>query len=335
MSIFFRFQNGYVYKKTQEPNKMYNERTRTKRHYHWTQSGWFVFFLMLIGLFTLIALALSILALVESRQTMTCPTSCQNASITVIVINDSNGTVVDQIIYNITNMTVYINITENTTATGPPGPPGINGTCSGFCINGTDGTPGVDGINGTDGAPGVDGINGTCPGVCVNGTDGLAGPPGLPGTNGTDGLPGINGTNAVTDYADFFALMPNDNAATVASNADVQFPQSGPAKSGTGILPSSATEITLPSIGIYEVSFFVSISEAAQLALSLNNVVDVNTVTGRATGTNYVMADLLITTTVINTLLTVRNVGLTALTITPIAGGPSAVSAHLKIIQLS
>lgn len=38
----------------------------------------------------------------------------------------------------------------------------------------------------------------------------------------------------VLNYADFYALMPPDNAATVAPGTDVSFPQDGP-NSGTDI----------------------------------------------------------------------------------------------------
>ena len=60
------------------------------------------------------------------------------------------------------------------------------------------------------------------------------------------------------------------------------------------------------------------------------------TVVGRATGTTEITGMYIITTTVINSVLTVRNPAgnATALTITPNAGGASAVSAHLVITQI-
>jgi hypothetical protein len=52
-------------------------------------------------------------------------------------------------------------------------------------------------------------------------------------------------------FGSFFALMPGDNAATVAAGAAVQFPQNGPAN---GIVRSSASQFVLPATGIYEVT---------------------------------------------------------------------------------
>lgn len=174
--------------------------------------------------------------------------------------------------------------------------------------------------------------NGDCPIVCTNGTDGIN------GTNGINGtcIPCVNGSGFI-DFADFYALMPGDNAATISIGGDVEFPQIGPARIGTGITSFSATQIQLALNGTYEISFFVSINEAAQLELTLNGVPITNTVTGRATGTNYVITNLLITVPTALSLLTVRNPlgNPSALTCTPIAGGTNSVSAHLKIVQFA
>ena len=42
---------------------------------------------------------------------------------------------------------------------------------------------------------------------------------GIPRPRGPAGTPGI------LNYADFYALMPGDNAATIAPGGDVSFPQ--------------------------------------------------------------------------------------------------------------
>ena len=61
------------------------------------------------------------------------------------------------------------------------------------------------------------------------------------------------------------------------------------------------------------------------------------TVVGRATGTSQIVGMAMVTTTSINSVLTVRNPegNATALTITPLAGGTRPVSAHLVITQIS
>jgi hypothetical protein len=128
--------------------------------------------------------------------------------------------------------------------------------------------------------------------------------------------------------------MPPDNAATVAAGAAVEFPQDG---SAVGIVRANATEIILPAIGTYEVFWQVSVSEPGQLVLGLDGIELPQTAVGRATGTSQITGSTFITTTVPNSLLTVRNpaANATALTITPLAGGNISVSAVLTIKQVA
>jgi hypothetical protein len=129
--------------------------------------------------------------------------------------------------------------------------------------------------------------------------------------------------------------MPGDNAATVAVGAAVSFPQDG--STNSVILRTGPTTFNLPSIGTYYVAFQVSVSEAGQLALELNSLIIANSVVGRATGTSQIVGVSMVTTTVINSILSVINPAgnSTALTITPVAGGTHSVSAHLVIMQLA
>jgi hypothetical protein len=138
-----------------------------------------------------------------------------------------------------------------------------------------------------------------------------------------------------SDFADFFALMPGDNAATVAAGTDVQFPQDGPI-SGAVITRSSASTFNLAAIGTYQVMFQVSVNEPGQLILELNGADLAYTVVGRATGTNEIVGMSLVQTTLINSILSVRNPAgnSPALSITPLAGGTRPVSAHLVITRL-
>ena len=142
-------------------------------------------------------------------------------------------------------------------------------------------------------------------------------------------------TIASPSYADFFALMPPDNASLVVPGTAVQFPQDGPT-SGGGIARTTPSAFNLPDIGTYEVNFNVSVTEAGQLAIALNGVDLAYTVVGRATGTSQITGTSLVTTTSINSILEIRNPAgnPAALTITPLAGGTSPVSSHLSIIKL-
>jgi hypothetical protein len=134
--------------------------------------------------------------------------------------------------------------------------------------------------------------------------------------------------------------MPEDNSAAVAQGTDVSFPQDGP-NSGATIVRTGGSTFNLTAIGTYQVLFQVSVDEAGQLVLTLNSgagaVEQPYTVVGRATGTSQIVGMALVTTTVVNTILTVRNPAgePTALTITPSAGGTEPVSAHLVIMQIA
>ncbi|MBE6147485.1 MAG: collagen-like protein [Firmicutes bacterium] len=139
----------------------------------------------------------------------------------------------------------------------------------------------------------------------------------------------------VLNYADFYALMPPDNTATIAPGTDVSFPQDGPT-SGADISRTSASAFNLGLIGTYQVLFQVGVGEAGQLVLTLNGDELDYTVVGRATGTSQIIGTAIVTTTTTNSVLTVRNPAsnAAALTITPSAGGTEPVSAHLVITQL-
>ena len=195
---------------------------------------------------------------------------------------------------------------------------------------------------GPAGATGVTGAQGNTGPTGATGLQGLQGPQGVTGATGATGV-GVTGAAGATgasvgalDFADFFALMPPDNAATVAVGGNVQFPQDGPTSASTQITRTGPSTFNLGPIGMYQVQFQVSVSEAGQLELSLNSVDLSYTVVGRATGTSQIVGMAIVQTTSINSILSVRNPAgnATALTITPLAGGSNLVSAHLVITRL-
>lgn len=152
----------------------------------------------------------------------------------------------------------------------------------------------------------------------------------------TQGPVGPRGpAGGVLNYADFYALMPPDNAVTVAPGTDVSFPQDGPNR-GSGIVRSGPDTFNLAQIGVYQVLFQVSVTEAGQLILTLNGEDPAYTAAGRATGASQIVGMAIVETTVINSILTVRNPEGTAaaLTIPPLADGTRPVSAHLVITQI-
>lgn len=116
---------------------------------------------------------------------------------------------------------------------------------------------------------------------------------------------------------------------------DVSFPQDGP-NSGTTIVRTGANSFNLTEIGTYQVLFQVSVTEAAQLILTLNGADLEYTVAGHATGTSQIIGIAIVETTSVNSILTVRNPAgnASAITITPLAGGTRSVSAHLMITRI-
>ena len=211
--------------------------------------------------------------------------------------------------------------------TGPIGPQGPAGETGPIGPQGPVGETGPIGPQGPVGATGPAGPQGPV------GETGPAGPQGPVGETGPIGPQGPAG--GILGFADFYALMPPDNAATVAPGTDVSFPQDGP-NSGTGITRLSDSSFLLGEIGTYQVQFFASVDEAGQLLLNLNGADLEYTVVGRATGASQITGTAIITTIENNSVLTVRNPAgnAAALTITPLAGGTLPVSAHLIITQL-
>jgi hypothetical protein len=129
--------------------------------------------------------------------------------------------------------------------------------------------------------------------------------------------------------------MPPDNAATVAIGEDVSFPENGPAMASSGITRLGPATFNLANIGTYQVMFQVSVNEPGQLELTLNESRLAYSVVGRATGTSQIAGMALVQTTETNSVLTVRNASsASALSITPLAGGTSPVSAHLIITEI-
>ena len=219
---------------------------------------------------------------------------------------------------------------------GPQGPVGEAGPAGPQGPAGIAGPAGPQGPVGVAGPVGPQGPVGEAGPVGPQGPAGETGPAGSQGPVGETGPVGPQGpAGGVLNYADFYALMPPDNAATVAPGTDVSFPQDGP-NSGSGIVRSGPDSFNLAEIGVYHVLFQVSVTEAGQLILTLNGADLEYTVAGRATGASQIIGMAIVETTVINSVLTVRNPEGTAaaLTITPLAGGTRPVSAHLVITQI-
>ena len=226
--------------------------------------------------------------------------------------------------------------TGETGPAGPQGPAGATGAAGPRGPIGPQGPAGETGPAGPQGPVGATGAIGPRGPIGPQGPIGETGPIGPQGPIGETGPVGPQGIpGGVLSYADFYALMPPDNAATVAPGTDVSFPQNG-AIANTNIGRLGPDTFNLGPIGTYQILFQVGVTEAGQLILTLNDEDLPETVVGRATGTSQIVGMSLVTTTTVNSVLTVRNPAgnAAALTITPLAGGTRPVSAHLVITQL-
>lgn len=197
------------------------------------------------------------------------------------------------------------------------------------------------GRSGKDGCSGSTGPTGP---AWNSASTGLTGDSGATGDSGPTGAIGVQGHTGPTgpgfslllEAASFYALMPSDNTETVAPSSSVAFPQNGPIL-GSTISRISNTVFNISKIGIYLVAFQISITEPGQLVIVLNSIEQAYTVVGRTTGTSIISEYCLIEITTTNSTLSISNPvsATTALTITPLAGGFSPVSAQLTITKYS
>ena len=213
---------------------------------------------------------------------------------------------------------------------GPAGPQGIQGEVGPV---GPAGPQGIQGEVGPVGPAGPQGIQGE---VGAQGPQGIQGIQGIQGEVGPQGPQGIQGEpGGVLSYANFYALMPPDNADAIAPGSDVAFPQNGPILN-TDIGRVGDDSFLLASVGTYLIIYDVTATEAGQLVLTLNDQEIARTLVGRDAGNTQIFGTALVTTTAENSTLTVRNPAATTtpLTLTPSAGGESAVSANLVIVRV-
>ena len=223
--------------------------------------------------------------------------------------------------------------------------PCLRPCCSGCCCNigypypvpvpgpqGPIGPRGPQGIAGPQGPEGPQGIAGP---QGPQGETGPQGPVGATGATGPQGPQGETGpAGSFLGYADFYALIPADNAAPIAPGEDVEFPEQS-FIGGTNVTRTSDSEFTFTESGTYLVFFNASTSEAAQLVLTLNGAELSYTVSGTGDDNSQITGVSVISAAE-NSVLTVRNPAsaTSSVTLTPNAGGNSPVSAHLTVIRL-
>lgn len=142
--------------------------------------------------------------------------------------------------------------------------------------------------------------------------------------------------------AKYYGMAPGDYGATVAINAPFPFPQDG-SNFGSQITRISSTTFNLINVGVYLITWQISVDEAAQTTLwadstgafaPASRVID--SCVGRATGTNQIVGNTLLVVSAVNTQIRIYNdASAAALTVTPIAGGTQDVSASITICRVS
>ena len=214
---------------------------------------------------------------------------------------------------------------------GPQGPIGPQGEAGPQGPIGPQGPQGERGPTGATGATGPIGPQGPVGATGPAGPQGEIGPQGPQGEIGPQGEPGT-----VLSYADFYALMPPDNATAVAPGSDIEFARNG-VTSGGNITRITASSFGLNEVGVYQVQFTANVDSPAQLVLTLNGDELPYTVSGSSSTPGQIVGTALVQTEVATSVLTLRNpaAATAGVTLTPSAGGADAVSAHIVITQLS
>ena len=211
---------------------------------------------------------------------------------------------------------------------GPRGPQGVQGPAGPVGAQGPTGAQGPIGLTGPQGPAGPQGETGPQGPIGLTGPQGPAGPQGETGPQGPVGPQGPAGT--VLAFADFYALMPPDNATPIVPGGEVAFPRDG-VNSATNIGRLSSTEFTLLDPGIYLVQFQVPIVEQGQVVLTLNGVELPYTV---VSGDDSLNGVALVETTAATDRLALANPALATGNLTVASGTDVPNTAHMVIAQL-
>jgi hypothetical protein len=244
--------------------------------------------------------------------------------------------------------------------TGPTGPTGPTGAAS--TITGPTGPAGSTGPIGNTGQTGPSGT-------------GFTGPTGPAGSTGATGPAGETGLG-LSQFASFFGMTngpsnigANDYPATIGASpagpsvaglSAVNFPRTavnfgGITINNPGAAQTNNTEFVLPSVGVYRVTWHISITEPGQMSMwistdGLGTVVAVGapgglfdqfkvalgvpSQTGQDTGTNQLYGDTIFTNPVAGSAIQIRNYAGVALTVSVLPGGTQAQAVVLNIERL-
>ena len=140
------------------------------------------------------------------------------------------------------------------------------------------------------------------------GVTGASGANGASGASGATGPAGSQGYGFLSTYGNFYTEV-DTIGFNVEQDIAVTFTSDGPISTG-GISRSggiSPTDFVLTETGVYNIYWQVPVLEDGQLALYINGTMLPQTLVGRETGNCPIIGDTLITTSVTDSVLTVRN----------------------------
>ncbi|MBQ9349266.1 MAG: collagen-like protein, partial [Oscillibacter sp.] len=133
----------------------------------------------------------------------------------------------------------------------------------------------------------------------------------------------------------FYALMPSDNADSIAPGGTVCLPNSGP-NSGGCITRTGPDCFQLEEAGIYLILFNAAVQDQGQMVLHLNDADLPVSVSGQMGSLNQISGISLVTAPA-GAELSLRNPAdsNSPLTLSKAEDGCGSLSAHLVIMQLS
>ncbi len=209
---------------------------------------------------------------------------------------------------------------------GPRGPQGETGPCG---AQGERGEVGPMGPRGPQGVAGPRGATGPQGGI---GPMGPRGPQGATGPRGPQGLPG--GSGAPLGLADFYAMMPPDNACPIAPGDELALPRDGEC-SGRGAVRCGPSGFQLTA-GRYLVLWNATVSGRGQTVLALDGRELTHTTVGSEAEGGMLSGVAVIAVGCGGAVLSLRNPRSAAapLLLSPSAGGQSVASAHLVIVRV-
>ncbi len=214
---------------------------------------------------------------------------------------------------------------------------------------------GLNGAVGATGCTGIDGLHG------ATGATGIQGPTGstIVALGAFFGMNAGPGNNGAEDYPNLFSV--SSPITSLANATAINFPRAsippiGVSINNPGVLQTNNTEFLLIEAGIYQITWTIAVDESAQICLFISSDINGNIIpatpggggfftpykaalgtpgqVGRATGTNQLLGNVIISVPVDNAAIQLRNCqSFTPLSVTFQPGGTQAQAWNLTIIR--